>query len=119
MVNEQTCREMALSFPETSEKPHFEKRSFRVSNKIFATLNLKQNRICVKLAEVEQDVFSSFDKNIICAVPNKWGKMGWTLVDLGKIRKDMLFDILRTAYCEVAPKRLSDQVNKPDEFYDI
>ena len=114
MVNEETCRGIALSFPETNEAAHFEKPSFRVAKKIFATLNLKENRICVKLSEIDQDVFSSFDKSIIYPVPNKWGKMGWTLVDLGKIRKDMLTDILRMAYCEVAPKRLAEIVRGID-----
>ncbi|MEJ7693919.1 MmcQ/YjbR family DNA-binding protein [Daejeonella sp.] len=119
MVKEETCRELALSFPETNEAPHFEKPSFRVAKKIFATLNLKENRICVKLSEIDQDVFSAFDKDVIHPVPNKWGKMGWTLVDLGKVRKDMLADILTMAYCEVAPKRLADLVNKPDNSNDI
>ena len=119
MVKEHTCQEIALSFPEVREEPHFEKTSFRVAKKIFATMNIKENRICVKLPEIEQDIFSSFDKNIIWAVPNKWGKMGWTLVDLGKVREDMLFDILRTAFCEVAPKRLADLVNKTHELDDI
>lgn len=118
---EETCREIALSFPEATEVAHFDKPSFRVAKKIFATLNLKENRICVKLSEIDQDVFSSFNKEVVCPVPNKWGKMGWTLVDLGKVRKDMLVDILTMAYCEVAPKRLADLINKPDNFndYDI
>lgn len=119
MVKEHVCRKLALSFPEVSEKPHFEKLSFRIANKIFATLNLKENRICVKLPEIEQDIFSSFDRNVIWPVPNKWGKMGWTLVDLGQIREDMLLDILTTAYCEVAPKRLAEKINKPDELDNI
>jgi len=119
MINEKTCRELAHSFPEVTEAAHFEKPSFRVAKKIFATLNLKENRICVKLSEVDQDVFFSYDRDIIYPVPNKWGKMGWTLVDLAKIREDMLLDILKMAYCEVAPKRLSDQINKPENLDDL
>ncbi len=114
MVNEKTCRNLALSFPESHEEPHFEKPSFRIGKKIFATLNLKENRVCVKLSEIDQDVFSSFDRNIIYPVPNKWGKQGWTLVDLGEVREDMLRDILSTAYCEVAPARLADTVRGTD-----
>jgi len=45
MINEVTCRELALSFPEATEAAHFEKPSFRVAKKIFATLNLKENRM--------------------------------------------------------------------------
>jgi hypothetical protein len=33
-----TARRFALSLPETTEEPHFEKSSFRVRGKIFATV---------------------------------------------------------------------------------
>jgi predicted DNA-binding protein (MmcQ/YjbR family) len=110
MVTETVCRELALSFPETHEEPHFDKASFRIGKKIFATLNVKENRLSVKLSEIDQDVFSAFDCSIIYPVPNKWGKQGWTLVELARVRQDMLRDILATAYCEVAPSRLGDIV---------
>lgn len=35
-----TARRFALSLPETTEEPHFEKSSFRVRGKIFATVPL-------------------------------------------------------------------------------
>jgi hypothetical protein len=38
MITAETFRKMALSFPETVELPHFERTSFRVKNRIFATL---------------------------------------------------------------------------------
>ena len=63
---------------------------------------------------MDQDVFSSFDKSIIFPVPNKWGKQGWTFINLNKVGLSMLTDALTTAYCEVAPKRLSSLV-KPKE----
>jgi hypothetical protein len=59
----------------------------------------------VKLSEVDQSVFCTFDKTIIYPVDNKWGKQGWTLVDLKKVRKTKLKDILATAYNEVAAKK--------------
>ncbi len=36
MINLNDLRTLALSFPEATEDPHFEKRSFRVKKKIFA-----------------------------------------------------------------------------------
>lgn len=107
MVDIATFRQQALSFPETREQPHFEKPSFRVGKKIFATLDLKNEVACLKLNAIDQDVFSAFDKPIFFPVPNKWGKQGWTFVKLGKVHPDMLTDALTTAYCEVAPKKLS------------
>jgi hypothetical protein len=110
MVSIETFRKLALSFPEVTEEPHFEKISFRVKNKIFATCDKKNKRACIKLSEIDQDVFSSADKTIIYPVANKWGKQGWTLIELKKVHKDVFSDALITAYCEVAPKKLADQI---------
>jgi predicted DNA-binding protein (MmcQ/YjbR family) len=116
MINEEKIREIAMALPEVNEAPHFEKTSFRIGKKIFVTLNLQENRFCVKLSEIDQDVFSAFDRSVIFPVPNKWGKQGWTLVDMGKVREDMTVDILKSAYCAVAPKKLADQVSGIDNF---
>ena len=89
---------------------HFEKTSFRVKKKIFATYDELNKRACIKLSEIDQDVFSPADKNIIFPVDNKWGKQGWTLIDLDKVNNELFIDALTTAYCEVAPKKLANQV---------
>jgi hypothetical protein len=111
MVNIKAFRQLALSYPETVEQPHFEKTSFRVHKKIFATLSLADSIAVLKLSEIDQSVFCSFDNTIIYPVNGKWGKQGWTHVELKKVRKDMLKDILKTAYYEVAPKT-SKKLNK-------
>ncbi|WP_423128767.1 MmcQ/YjbR family DNA-binding protein [Gaoshiqia sp. Z1-71] len=110
MVTIDTFRKIALSFPEVIEEPHFDKTSFRVKKKIFATYDQKNKRVCIKLSEVDQSVFCSAAKTVIFPVDNKWGKQGWTLVEMSKVRKDLFIDALTTSYCEVAPKRLSDQI---------
>ncbi len=107
MVTIQAFTKLALSFPETTEQPHFEKTSFRAGKKIFATLDIKNRLACIKLSPLDQNVFSAFDNSIIFPVSNKWGQQGWTFINLKKIRKDMLTDALTTAYCEVAPKKLA------------
>lgn len=112
MISIDTFRTLALSFPETVEMPHFEKPSFRVSKKIFATLDIKNMQACIKLSEIDQNVFCAFDKTVIFPVPNKWGKQGWTFVNLKKVKKEMLKDALTTAYCEVASPKLSALLNR-------
>lgn len=107
-----TFRNLALSFPESIEEPHWEKASFRVRKKIFATLSPDGKNVTLKLSLVDQSVFTEFDKTIIYPVPNKWGKQGWTIVDFTRINDEMLKDVLISAYCEVAPKKLGDLVNK-------
>ena len=110
MVSIATIRKQALSFPEATEETHFGKTSFRVKKKIFATYDDKNKRACIKLSEIDQDVFSSMDKSIIYPVNNKWGRQGWTLIELKNVHKDIFADALATAYCEVAPKKLSDLI---------
>ncbi len=110
----QQLRTFALSLPETTEEPHFEKTSFRVKKKIFATYDEKHNRACVKLSEADQDVFSMIDKPAIYPVPNKWGKQGWTFIELHQVHKDVLIDMLTTAYCTVAPKKMAQMVRPAD-----
>ena len=94
-------KKIALLFPGVVEQPHFEKTSFRAKKKIFATLSSENQRACVKLSEIDQSVFCAFDKTVIYPVDNKWGKQGWTNIELQKIQKAMLQDILDCAYKEV------------------
>lgn len=107
MVSREEVRMWALSFEGTSEEPHFNKTSFRVKGKIFATLNLEHDRACVRLSSIDQNVFCSFKINVIYPVPNAWGKCGWTLINLKKVRKDMFKDALTSAYCFVAPAKIA------------
>jgi len=115
MVSIDTFRKLALSFPEATEEPHFEKTSFRVKKKIFATYNAVEKRACIKLSEIDQNVFSSIDSTIIYPVDNKWGKQGWTLIEMKKVKKSLFVDALTTAYCEVAPKKLAEKVKSKEE----
>ena len=98
MVTVPVFRRLALGFPDTTELPHFEKTSFRVKKKIFATLSVENSIACVKLTLIDQSVFCLIDAGMIYPVPNKWGLQGWTNINLHKITKPVLSDILATAY---------------------
>ena len=87
MVTIETVRQFALSFPETDEHPHFDRRAFRVKKKIFATLSEKDHTLSLKLTLVDQSVFCAFDPSVIYPVPGGWGRMGFTMVNLKKVRK--------------------------------
>ena len=107
MVSIATVRELALSFPETDEHPHFDRKAFRVKKKIFATLDEKEKRVMVKLSLEDQSVFCSFDKSVIYPVPGSWGLKGATYIDLGKVKKPMFNDALTVAYCTTAPPKIA------------
>lgn len=103
---------IASALPGVEESPHFNKKSFRIAKKIFATLDTQTAIGCVKLSEIDQSAFSAYDASIVYAVPNKWGKQGWTNIDVKRIKDEALEDILKTAYCHVAPKKWSALVNQ-------
>jgi predicted DNA-binding protein (MmcQ/YjbR family) len=106
MVDVNTFRQLALSFDEAEESPHFEKSSFRVNKKIFATLDIVQNTAVLKLSMEDLSVFCVWDATVIYPVNGGWGKKGWTTIALRKIKKQMLLDALTCAYSNTAPKRL-------------
>lgn len=104
MVSIESFRKLAMSFPNATEEPHFEKTSFRIKKKIFATFDEKNNRAVLKLNEIEQSVFCASGDMIFYPVPNKWGKHGWTIVELSKVRPKMFEDALICSY-EIAVEK--------------
>lgn len=109
MITLDQLRKLALSFPETTEAPHFDKSSFRVRKKIFATYDGEANTTNIKLNPEDQDVFCLGDHGI-SPVPNKWGKQGWTTINMNIVHEKLFKDAITTAYCTVAPKRLVEEV---------
>ncbi|MGE0635089.1 MAG: MmcQ/YjbR family DNA-binding protein [Bacteroidia bacterium] len=105
MVTVSEFRKLALSFSDVTEQPHFERTSFRANKKIVATLDEKQQIVCLMLDEIQQSVFCAFDASVIYPVPNKWGKQGATYVELKLVRKDMLRDAFTEAYKKATAKK--------------
>lgn len=104
MISTETFRKLALSFPETSEVPHFDKRAFRTKRKIYATLWEKDKKAVLMLSLVDQSVYCAIDKDMIYPVPNKWGLQGCTIFELSKVKKEILLEALTAAHREAAPR---------------
>lgn len=121
MIDAETFRNHALSLPETDEAPHFDKTAFRVKKKIFATLNIAENRATLKFSADDQDIFTAMSQGAIYPVPNKWGHHGWTHIDFSKANLEMCEDALRTAWWEVAPGSLRTKYPdlNPDNMADM
>jgi len=109
MISIEQARKAALSLPETEEKPHFHLTSFRVKNKIFATIHSDKNYMMVKLSAIDQSVFCSYNKDEIFPVPGGWGKQGATFINLKKVKKAMFLDALNTAWKTTAPVKLIEK----------
>ena len=104
MVTISNFKKIALNFPESVEEPHFELTSFRFKKKIFATLNVKKNLVCIMLRPNDQSTFCTFNNKIIYPVPNKWGSKGATYFELTKLPKSIIEDALKLAYQKIATK---------------
>lgn len=106
MITIEMFRQLALALPDAEELPHFEKTSFRINKKIFATLDTKNKRACFLFDPVQQSVFTALDKTIMYSVPNKWGLKGATYCELKKARKDVIKDALQVSYDLIVNKNL-------------
>ena len=104
MISADSFRKLALSFEEVSEKPHFNKASFRVQEKIFATLDSTKKTVSLKLSEIDQSVYCLVRPAISIRAIGAWGQQGWTVFDLTKVSKPILAEALEKAYVHVAPK---------------
>ena len=107
MVTNESFRMLALSFPEAVEQPHFHKTSFRVKKKIFATLDEKECKAVLHFSPVDQSVFTDISKGAIYPVHGKWGKSGFTFVELKKVKSAMLKDAITISYCRTAPEKFA------------
>lgn len=105
MITFEELKKYALSFPEATMEPHFEKISFRIRKKIFATYDEKLHRAVVKLNEVDQDTYALIGGGSIYPVPGKWGRQGWTAMELDGVEEDLMRDIVSNSYESVARKR--------------
>lgn len=93
---------MALSFPGTEQRPHFDRIGFRViGRRMFATYLAQNNTANIFLTPKEQTVFCAMDTVNIRPVPNKWGEKGATTFNLNHVARELVMEALLSAYQEV------------------
>jgi hypothetical protein len=117
MITGSAFTQLALSFPNTEQVPHFERIGFAITGRrMFATYLANDNTANIFLTPKEQAVFCKMD-NAIYPVPNKWGEKGATTFDLDHVPKDFVTEALLSAYNEVLapakPKAKSKPKPKP------
>jgi hypothetical protein len=115
-------RRLALALPEAYEDTHRGRPAFRVRKKIFAMLNaprpggagegffspLQGERpvVGLKLDREDQLNFIAAYPEIVGESPD-YGHHGWTHVRLEAVAPDLLETLVRLAWANIAPKRLS------------
>ena len=103
-MDAETFRAIALALPEAVEQPHFDRPSFRVRKRIFATLRPGEGRAVLKLSRLAQEALVAADPQTFSLTP--WAHQGWTSVDLERADPAELRELVAEAWSEVAPKRL-------------
>src|SRR5450755_1123083 len=95
MISANTARKIALGFPETGEKPHFDRAAFLVNGKIFSTLSEEKKDVNFKLTPFEQsECCKNADPEIIHPVAGGWGRQGWTTIHLPKTSKAFFIEVI-------------------------
>ncbi|MCD2426012.1 MmcQ/YjbR family DNA-binding protein [Niabella pedocola] len=106
MITEKVFTALALSFPGTEARPHFDRTGFKVTGKrMFATYLDKDNTANIFLSTKEQALFCQMDAKHIYPVPNKWGEKGATTFELNGVAIELVTEALLSAYNEILKKK--------------
>ena len=110
-------RRIALGFPEAYEDTHRRRPAFRVNKRLFAMLGVighdslfpglaAEETAVIKLPREDQlNMAAAFEGAV--RPTETYGHHGWTYLNLPALDEAGLSMLLRMAWAEVAPKRLS------------
>lgn len=112
-------RNLAMSMPQATESAHMGHPDFRVKGKIFATLfsRIDEDWGMVKLTPAQQREFVEADPDVFQPIKGGWGRKGCTQIRLKAVKKKnhkTLRQVIFTAWCNTAPKRLVEELGAPD-----
>jgi hypothetical protein len=103
-VTHDDVRKLALALPEATEQDHHGKPSFRVNDKIFATL---WSATQLNLMLDEPGILAAIEEAPDTCRPVHWGKrLAAVGVDLQRANAPLVRDLLKEAWSLKAPKRL-------------
>ena len=68
-------RRLALALPEATEAPHFDRTSFRVRDKIFATVDPDGSGMNIFVADEQREIMTKVDPQAY--ETRMWGKSGY------------------------------------------
>ena len=97
-------RRLALALPEATEAPHFDRTSFRVRDKIFATVDADGSGMNVFVDDEQRELMSKVDPQAY--ETRMWGKSGYLHVHLAKAKARDVDALLDSAWQRKAPKKL-------------
>ncbi len=104
MATAADLRRAALALEGTTESPHFDRAAFKAV-RIYVTLAADGRTANFKFSPEEQEFKCLLAPNAFTAIPNGWGRQGWTTAVLSKLSKAELHDALRIAWAHGAAKK--------------
>jgi hypothetical protein len=105
MINPDELRRVVLSLPEAEERETWGHPTFRVRDKMFATLSDDGRQATVKATRQEQAALVAAAPETF-GIPAYVGKHGWVGVELATVDPVELGELLVEAWRQTAPKRL-------------
>lgn len=103
MADADDLARIALTFPGAAQYPHFDRIAFK-ARVTFATLAPDRLTANLKLAPDEQALKCAVAPDAFSALPNAWGRRGWTEALLAALVVRELEAALALAYAHAAPR---------------
>ena len=105
MITVKEVRALALSFPEVREEPHFDRASFRVRGRIFATIAPDEKSGMLKLDLDAHEALLAAEPGAFFSFGG-FSRNGATGVRFARVNKQLFRELLDEAWRNVAPKGL-------------
>ena len=98
-------RKTALALPEAEEKETWGEATFRVKDKMFATLGADGTQAGVKASLENQARLVARDPETF-SVSHYTGRFGWVTVQVARVERDEMRELLVDAWRRTAPMKL-------------
>lgn len=99
-------RALALSLPETLERPCYGTPGFRVRDKLFARVLEDGASIVVKMDFDVRDALVASEPDVFAVTPH-YQSYPWVIVRLGTVKLALLRDLLTEGWRNAAPRRIA------------
>jgi hypothetical protein len=96
MATAKDLRRMAMALEGTSEAPHFDRTAFKAA-RIYVTLAADGRSANFRFTPGEQAFKCMMAPEAFAALPNAWGRQGWTMATLSALSSAELKSALETA----------------------
>lgn len=104
MATGSDLRRLALELEGTTEHPHFDRAAFKVA-RTYVTLAPDALTANFKFTPDEQALKCTVAPDAFAAIPNGWGRQGWTAATLSALSQEELAAALETAWRHALPTR--------------